>query len=230
MKTKKIIILGILLILTLVLFVLFKDLRPVINKKTTNVIKGIDISHHNKITNFPSSKNNIQFCIIKSTEGSSVKDRKFKTNWDLSKQKGLVRGAYHFFSPGVSGEKQFENFKNNVKLSSGDLPPIVDVEVKECDMDEINKFLKLAEKNYGVKPIIYSEYLFFKIFIESKLNSEYPIWICINEKLNVKPQFNNYDCVLWQYSKTGKVKGIVGDVDLDYFMGNEDKFNSLRID
>ena len=229
MNIKKTLVIGSILLMMVVLVLTATDLRPVIQSKSTSKIKGIDISHHNKVNNWSLVKNDIKFCIIKSTEGSNYKDPMFKSNWNSAKKSGLVCGAYHFFKPGVSGEKQFENFKNKVKLSSGDFPPVLDVELKECDMDEVNKFLKLAEKHYGVKPIVYTEYLFFKVYMEDKISKDYPLWIYINESYNVKPQFNDYDCVLWQYSHTGKVKGIVGDVDLDYFMGDEVKFNSLMI-
>lgn len=229
MNLKKTLLIGLISSLIVVLVLNATDLRPVIQTKSTSTINGVDISHHNNIRSWSSVKNEIKFCIIKSTEGSKHKDPMFNYNWEKAKKNGLVCGAYHFFSPGVSGEKQFENFKNKVKLSSGDLPPILDVELKECDMNEVNKFLKLAENYYGVKPIVYTEYLFFKVFIEDKISNDYPLWIFIDESFNVKPRFNNYDCVLWQYSHTGKVKGIVGDVCLDYFMGDEIKFRSLRI-
>ena len=41
-----------------------------------------------------------------------------------------------------------------MKKSLGDLPPILDVELKNSNINEVNKWLKLAENYYGVKPIV----------------------------------------------------------------------------
>ena len=201
------------------------DLKPtLINNKHIN---GIDISHYNKVTDWKKIKKSNQFVIIKSTEGSKFVDNKFKTNWNNAKNHGITRGAYHFFNPNVPAIQQFNNFKRNVTLSSGDLPPILDVELKEIDMNEVNKWCELAEKHYGVKPIIYSDYLVFKFFMDGKVNN-YKLWIHIDEKYSVKPSFNNYDCIMWQYSHTGRVDGIQGDVDLNTFLGDSLSFEKLK--
>lgn len=205
------------------------DVKPCFNPKSEYKIKGIDLSHHNNINDWSSISNQVKFCIIKSTEGSKFVDPKFNSIWDSAKNNGLTCGAYHFFKNGVKGKKQFENFKKTVKLSKGDLPPVLDVETEGCDMREVNVFLKLAEKHYGVKPIIYSSRRFFKRFIENDLDGKYPLWIYINESKNVKPSFDDFECPLWQYSHTGSIDGIRGDVDLNYFMGDSLKFESLKI-
>ena len=165
---------------------------------------------------------------MKATEGSKFSDGKFNSYWVKSKQNGMTRGAYHFFSPYVSAEKQFENFKRHVKLEKNDLPPILDVELKNCNIDEVNKWLKLAENYYGVKPIVYSDYFFFKLLMERKLDN-YPLWLHINKKFDVKPSFNNFDCVIWQYNQYGKINGINGNVDLNTFLGNSEDFKNLLI-
>lgn len=216
-----------LLVFLISFFCVYKlaDFKPVLNQNYK--IKGIDISHHNKITNWSKVKESSSFCLMKATEGKSHKDRKFISNWDSSKKHNIVRGAYHFFSPGVSAEKQFNNFKSRVTLHPGDFPPILDVELKECDIDEVNKWLEMAEKHYKVKPIVYTTYLFFKVFMDGKLQ-DYPIWIYMSDRMGVQPSFDDYECVLWQYNQKGKIKGISGNVDLNLFLGdNEDLENIL---
>ena len=214
------------IILFFVLMYNLIDLSP--SSKDDFKILGIDISHHNKIYDWNQINKRADFCIIKASEGKSYKDPMFNSNWNNSKKHNIVRGAYHFFAPGISAEKQFSNYKNQVKLVSKDLPPILDVELKECDIDEVNKWLKLAENYYGVKPIVYTDYLFFKVFMERKLGN-YPLWLHLNYKLKVKPKFNNFDCVFWQYNQEGRMNGISGDIDLDSFLGDSKDFNNLLI-
>jgi lysozyme len=224
---KKLLIIGVVLSSIFLIACSFVDLSLSINPNYS--VKGIDISHHNKVTDWGKVKSESEFCIIKATEGSKFKDPKFTQYWSESKKHKIVRGAYHFFSPDVSAEKQFANFKSSVFLNPGDLPPVLDVELMGCDMNEVNKWLKLAEAHYKVKPIIYSEHLFFKIFMEGKVSNEYPLWIYVDEVFKVKPSYSNYNCIFWQYSHTGEVNGINGEVDLDMFMGDRDIFNSIKI-
>jgi lysozyme len=226
----KIFLFTLLLSIIILCFFSFVDLKPNLKEKNDiESIKGIDVSHHNKILNWSYLKNNVKFIIIKATEGKSYKDPKFNDYWKKSKRYGLVRGAYHFFSYNTTAEEQFKNFKEQVFLSKGDLPPIVDVEDRRINMDEVNKWCDLVEKHYGVKPIVYSEFLFFKVLMDGKIK-DYKLWIYFDEKYSAIPNFNNYDCVLWQYSHKGTIKGINGDVDLDSYLHSEDEFNRLLID
>jgi len=225
---KILVILFVFLMLVLLSFKIV-NLKPSIKglNGSNHKINGIDISHYNKVTNWSKLESKIDFCIIKSSQGSNYKDPKFKSYWTSSKKHKIVRGAYHFFSPNVSAEKQFNNFKNCVKLEKGDLPPVLDVELKESNMTEVNKWLELATEYYGVKPIIYTEYLFFKTFMDGRIKKDYPLWIYVNNSIGVEPYGDN--CVLWQYSHKGKTNGIVGDVDLNLFLGDSSEFKSLVI-
>jgi len=223
---KKILIISLVILVFLLIIYYLIDLNP--SSKSDFKINGIDISHYNKVYDWNKVKNHSKFCIIKASEGGSRKDPMFNHYWVESKNHKIVRGAYHFFTPGVPAIKQFLNFKNQVKLYSGDLPPILDVELKECDMNEVNKWLELAEQYYQVKPIIYSDYLFFKVFMERKVN-KCPLWLYFNGKYKVKPSFNNFDCVFWQYNQQGRVNGLIGDTDLDTFLGDLESFNSILI-
>jgi lysozyme len=224
--------LVILIVSILVIYTLI-DLKP--NIKSNVELRGIDISHYNDIRDWSQIKKSVDFVYIKSTEGKSYKDPNFKRNWRNAKKNNVTCGAYHFFTPGVSAYEQFVNFKNTVKLSSGDLPPVLDVERKageytklDIDMDEVNEWLRLVEEYYGVKPIIYSDYITFKLFMDDKVTKN-KLWIYLPEGYFVKPSFNDYDCVLWQYSYTGNIDGINGDVDLDSFYGDIDEFQELLV-
>jgi lysozyme len=230
MKILKNISLVILSVIGASILILYSiDLKPSFNNEVDFSIKGIDISHHNKINNWSNIKNEIGFCYIKSTEGSTYIDPNFKTNWLLAKKHNIKRGAYHYFFPGVPAEKQFNNFKNHVQLSPGDLPPVLDVELKESNMNEVTKWLELATKYYKIKPILYTEFIFFKVYMDGKVDNQYPLWIYIDKSFGFKPSFNNYNCVLWQFSHKGKVDGITGDVDLDSFLGDSLQFKSMIV-
>ena len=93
-------------------------------------VSGIDISHYqNKIKWDDISNTEVSFVFIKATEARTYKDCNFNRNWKGATKQQLKKGAYHFFHPGKDPIKQFDNFKNSVKLEKGDLAPLLDVEV-----------------------------------------------------------------------------------------------------
>ena len=91
---------------------------------------------------------------MKATEGIKINDKKFPSCWSIAKNIKLTRGAYHFFKSNSSAEVQFENYRNSVTLNTNDLPPILDVEDDDIDMQKVNIWLKLAEK---YQPKIFEE-------------------------------------------------------------------------
>jgi lysozyme len=88
--------------------------------------------------------------------------------------------------------------------------------------------LDLAKKHYGVQPVIYSEYTFFKFFLNGKVNAE-SLWIYVDLKYGRQPTFKKYNCVFWQYSHQGNLHGIKGDVDLDMFIDSVNTFTNYLI-
>lgn len=145
-------------------------------------IHGIDVSHHQGTVDWEkvataSDANGarVQFVFVKATQGKSHLDRKFRHNFRKAQQYGLVRGAYHYFSPGISGDEQAHHFINSVPLEKGDLPPVLDVEVlgrlkPETLRREVLEWLEMMEKRFGTPPIIYT-YLTFKKTISTPPSS-----------------------------------------------------------
>ena len=195
---------------------------------TSDTAQGIDISFYQKDISWWKVKN-VHFVFIKATEGTSISDSKFKENWDSSKQNGILRGAYHFYRPYVSAKDQFRHFKSRVKLELGDLPPVLDIEVHHKYPSHIRRealsWLKLAESHYGVKPIIYCTYWFYKKYFDFPEFEKYPLWIAnyVAEDLNTVTS----DWHFWQHTSTGKIDGIRGDVDQNIFNGTYDSLLSL---
>ena len=97
-------------------------------------IHGIDVSKHNGYIYWPAvtamkvKDVQIGFVFMKATEGNTLVDAQFKRNWQMAKEQNIPRGAYHFFLSYKSGAEQAKNFLKTVKLSKGDLPPVLDIE------------------------------------------------------------------------------------------------------
>lgn len=196
-------------------------------------VQGIDVSHYQKHINWQEvATQNISFAFVKATEGATIKDTLFDINWrDMGRVK-LRRGAYHFFRPSIPTYKQVFNFINAVKLNTGDLPPVLDVEVTDnvsptALVNRVQSWLTIAELHYGVKPIIYTNASFYNRYLVGHFN-DYPLWIArygIYEPL----QHDGRRWTFWQYGNQFRVGGIKNVVDLNAFYGTEADLYELCI-
>ncbi|PWJ55582.1 lysozyme [Dyadobacter jejuensis] len=200
-------------------------------------IHGIDVSHHNaridwdKLKNTPIGEAVVDFAYIKATEGATHLDRQFRTNWKEAKRVGMTRGAYHFYNPRVLSGLQFENFKRQVRLEPGDLPPVLDLEVNAGKPDEIiikgvANWLRLAEEHYGVRPIIYVNEHYYKKYIVGNFD-EYPLWLAGYSRTHVDDLAQDAQVMFWQHSEKGWAPGIRGFVDYNVFLNPSDEWRSL---
>jgi lysozyme len=171
------------------------------------------------------------FAFIKATEGIGNTDPQFKRNWKRSKSNGIIRGAYHFFIASKDGKMQAENFIRKVKLESGDLPPVLDVEQLNGTSSvqlrkELKKWLDVVENHYQVKPIIYTNIDFYKRYLGDEFDA-YPLWVAHYYQEN-QPRIKR-DWVFWQHNDAGNVNGITSKVDFNVFSGDSLEFKNLLL-
>ncbi|WP_338377948.1 GH25 family lysozyme [uncultured Flavobacterium sp.] len=186
---------------------------------------GIDVSQYQGVIDWSALKkvNNdfvVDFVIIRSTAGKDKVDEKFKYNWKNTKGK-YIRGAYHYYRPNENSLLQAENFIKTVKLSKGDLPPILDIEklpeTQSIDSLKVGlkRWLTKIEKHYKVKPIIYSGESYYNDFLKEEFLA-YTFWIA---NYNFWRKEMDKDWLLWQFTEKAQVNGINGLVDVNVFDG-----------
>ena len=191
-------------------------------------IRGIDVSHHqgeidwDELRHAEIGSEPVSFIFIKATEGKSIIDENFKSNFSQAKENGLIRGAYHYYHPEVTAKEQIEHFINNVKLRGGDLPPVLDVEEKgnlttEELQNGVKTWLTEAESHYKVKPILYTNYKFKKTYLDTQEFREYPYWIA---HYYVDTLAYTGAWKFWQHTDRGRIDGINGYVDIDVYNGS----------
>ncbi|MBE9585776.1 glycoside hydrolase family 25 protein [Mucilaginibacter sp. JRF] len=201
-------------------------------------IHGIDVSYAQgqinwqQVSTMEEDSVRIHFAFIKATEGLLTADPYFKRNWREAPKFGIVCGAYHYFRPKKDGLWQARFFLQNVKPESGDLPPVVDIEVTdnvspEKMRKELNAFIDHLEKKTHVKPIIYTNISFYKQYLEGYYDG-YSLWIAhyYKHELNVSESTNWW---FWQHSDRAYVNGIAHEVDFNAFKGDSLQFKQLLI-
>jgi lysozyme len=195
-------------------------------------IQGIDVSHHQGEIDWPRlAEQPIHFVYIKATEGGDHKDRLYQANWDQALAVGIKRGAYHFFRPGTPVLYQVLNFIRTVKLEEGDLPPVVDIEVRDGVMpdkliESVRTWLLWIEAFYGMRPIIYSNQDFFNDYLAGHF-PDHKCWIArYSESEPCIDAPKDWD--FWQYGNRGRLEGVAGFVDFNVFRGDRHAFENLQ--
>ncbi|MCR5158561.1 MAG: glycoside hydrolase family 25 protein [Prevotella sp.] len=203
-------------------------------------VHGIDISHHQGDIDWELLRNRatidtlpVSFVFIKATEGSDIVDSRFKRNFDAARCYGIMRGAYHFYRTSTSSKLQAEHFIRHVKLESGDLPPVLDVEVKPSDVSAekfrqgILEWLVRVEQHYKVKPILYTYHSFRQQFMNDSVFNLYPYWIAhyYVDSLHYRGPW-----AFWQHSDIGQLPGIKEKVDLNIFNGSYEELRAMTIE
>lgn len=200
-------------------------------------IHGIDISHHQGTIDWDDVKTmkvrniKIGFAFIKATEGTTTIDRTFRPNWFNAKEKGLPRGAYHFFVASKSGKAQAQQFIKTVTIQKGDLPPVLDVELingtSKSDLQQrVKDWLSTVENYYHVKPIIYTNADFYENYLAGVFD-DYPLWVA-HYLVEDKPRITR-NWMFWQHSEKGHVNGIDAFVDFNVFNGDSTDFKNLLV-
>ena len=218
----------------IVLFVLlFLSCNPITERMDGYEVHGIDISHYQSVIQWDSiAAQHIHFAFAKATEGVSLQDKHYCNNWKEMERVGLKKGAYHFFRPGVPALEQMQNFAEQVDLKPGDLPPVLDVEVmdgvdQEALIENVREWLLLAEVQYQVRPILYSNYNFYRENLAGAF-PEYPVWIArYSDRKPYLSRSKQWD--FWQYGDNGRLNGIDGDVDLNVFNGSLEELEKMCI-
>lgn len=204
-------------------------------KDTDHKIYGIDVSHYQDNTSkidwhqVADNKNpKISFAYIRTTMGKDGKDNAFLYNFKKAKENNIKVGVYHYYRPNENAIEQFENFLNN-NANIGDMPPVLDIEeMSDLGPKKLRKelmiFLNLVQKHYNKEPIIYAHQRFYNTYLRGHF-PDYEIWIARQNGIYKKPENNQIKkepflldgkCpLIWQYSGTGNIDGISGNVDLN---------------
>lgn len=165
----------------------------------------------------------VLFAMMKSTQGTTIKDPTFERNFAEAKRVGIIRGAYHFLSTSSPADKQAQYFIANTPLESGDLPPVLDLEidknVMKRDHDKVvrmtKEWLRIVEQHYGVRPIIYTYNNYYIDYLRGHGLDDYDYWIA---RYGSEPSARHWE--IWQFTETGRANGINHAVDIDVFRGN----------
>jgi lysozyme len=202
-------------------------------------VQGMDAARfQNEIDWRRVARSGIKFAFLKATEGGDLLDPSFRTNWRKSKRAGVARGAYHFYYFCTSPQVQARWFIRNVPKSRGALPPVLDMEWNPLSptcqrrpngatvRKEMKVWLDLVERHYGQRPLIYTTPGFYKDTGLSRLKG-YEFWLRSTAK-TPREAFPGQSWRFWQFTATGTIPGIDGDVDRNIFNGSQAQWDAWK--
>lgn len=198
------------------------------------MITGVDVSRWQGEIDW--SKFNLDFAIIKVSEGVGFVDPQFSRNNTEVCNRGIAHGFYHYvYGSGNRPEEEANFFLDTMgQLAEGE---VLALDFEEPDkvgnaVDYIRRMAQVIIDRVGVKPLIY---------LNSSLLSRYDwtpvsnmgcgLWIAnygINDgKPNQYPDSQEWPLyAMWQYTSKGSAKGIAGPVDMNQFFGTVAQFKA----
>ena len=201
-------------------------------------LQGLDVSHYNGAIDWArvaADPARPAFAYAKALEGSTNADPTFTANYAGIKANKLLRGAYHMFHPDHPALEQAHHFLSILPRADGDLAPMLDVETAGAGIapaayaEAVMAWLDAVGTQLQCKPVIYTSASFWNANLGSYGDFRgYPLWIA---EYTARPSpvlpggASRYD--LWQYSQSGRVAGIAGNVDLDRFNGSVEGLQAL---
>lgn len=200
---------------------------------SVRLVHGIDVSSHQGLIDWNKvAGDGVEFAILRAayrgyTAGSLNKDSTFDYNAQQAAQNGLQVGAY-IFSQAITVEEAVQEADFLLEILAGkpiDGPVVFDWEVigtkdaRTYGLDTqtlcaaANVFCRRIEQA-GYTPMVYfNSYAGYVKYDLSEI-MEYDFWFA---QYKEQPDFY-YNFQMWQYTSSGKVSGIDGNVDLDVWL------------
>ncbi|WP_346920934.1 glycoside hydrolase family 25 protein [Clostridium sp. UBA7339] len=187
-------------------------------------LKGIDVSHHQGNIDWDKVKSQIGYAILSVGYGDNITsqdDKQFNRNAKECTRLGIPFGVYiySYATSTVQAKSESEHVLRLIKGYKLDYPVYYDLEdantTGKCsnkliaDMTEV--FCNAIEKA-GYWAGIYANTSWFNNKLTDSRFNKWVKWVA--QYNSVCTYKGNHD--MWQYSSSGKVNGITGNVDMNY--------------
>ena len=197
-------------------------------------MKGIDVSSWQGAIDWKTVKNNVDFAIIRLGYGDDVEsqdDKQFLNNVKGCIDNGIPFGVYLYsYAKNLAGSESIDSEVNHClrQLSEISQKPFcvyIDMEDKSTEYLQ-----KLMLTNYalefckqitqvGYKAGVYANQNWFQNYLNPSTIASYGYSIWCAKYSDNKPNISsNYD--IWQYSSSGRINGITGNVDMNVMVNN----------
>jgi len=191
---------------------------------SSTIYDGIDVSEwQGEIAWEEVARAGIRVAYIRASEGNNYQDQYAIDNYNGAKENGIRVGFYHYLTATNEEEAidQAEFFVSTIKGLNVDCKLAMDFEsfdgLTNVEINNISRtFLEEVQRLSGKEVIVYSDAFNARNTFSESLAEDYPIWVA--DYYVEEPADGNWET--WdgfQYTDEGRIEGIEGNVDRDYF-------------
>ena len=187
--------------------------------------KGIDVSHFQGNIDWNKVKGNIDFAILRlgwiGNNNNHTLDTKFETYYNACKSTGIPIGiyVYNYCNSEDTVKSGAEWTVNQLKDKGIDLPIYIDMEdrsIENLGKDKLTSIciaFNTVIENAGYWAGVYANLNWYTNYLnKDTIKARYTTWVA-NYGISQDRYVGQYDML--QYSDTGKISGISGNVDMD---------------
>jgi GH25 family lysozyme M1 (1,4-beta-N-acetylmuramidase) len=212
------------------------------------MLKIVDVSQWNVITDWALLKANVSAILIKSSQGV-IEDPTFRIKFAGAQSVGLRAGIWHFYQPDMDANQQIIAFlKIFSSLIPSQKPGWIGLDCEESTwVDDqgikhtivppsiatysagLAQWLVAIEAATGITPTVYTRASWWDVWVTPGQWSKYPVWVAHYGV--IKPTLPR-DWVaagkwqIWQWGES-QTPGIQTPVDSDWFDGTEEDLDVL---
>ena len=206
--------------------------------------EGIDVSSWQSVIHWRKVKaDGVDFAILKATEGYGWIDRQYQRNHRRARAHGIRVTAYHFARPDRSqgdARREADFFIDHANLRPSDLVPALDLETTGgLSRRELTRwtlhFMRRVYERIGVKPMVYTSPWFWQAYLGDTARIARRgfkvVWVAHwgTPRPRVPAErWAGHGWTFWQWTARGRIDGIRGNVDRNWFNGTDLSELSIR--
>jgi lysozyme len=148
----------------------------------------------------------------------------------------MAHGAYHFMTWCRTAAEQAAWFAKMVPADPSALPPVLDLEwnnhsscknkfSREDVLEKVRVMLAAMEAHTGKVPVIYTDMTFHRDILEGE-RFDNAFWLR-STAAEPHQRYKGRGWTFWQWTQTGTMRGIRGEVDRNAFYGNRDEWTTF---
>ena len=188
--------------------------------------KGLDASRYQGKINWKEVKaDGIQFAMLKTVStnksfGGIYIDTYFEENYAACKELGIPVGVYYYtYAQDLStADAELAKLKEAIEGKSFEMPVVVDVEdnllkpISKAALTELVEYAAETIESWGYYSMIYTYLNYANNELDMERLAAYDLWLAAYRQYRPAAPAHG----VWQFTSQGTVKGIAGDVDINY--------------
>ena len=199
-------------------------------------VPGIDVSMYQRRIDWRQvGATRLRFAILRASLGNTYVDARYRRNLHGASAHGLVVGAYHYAKPSPApwdAGAEANHFLRVARNAPGDVVPVLDIEEtgglgRRQLWRWTKQWLTRVRERTGLRAMIYTASSFWTHSMGNTswfARHGYPHWVAhwYVRRPDVPGRgWGGTGWTVWQWSASGRVPGIPGPVDLDWFAGRD---------